>query len=260
MTPHIAFLGLGEAGSAIAGGLSARVTGYDPVWDGRPSPFTAAATPAEAVAGAQVIVALTAAVDAPAALESALGHTAEGAVYLDLSTGGTDLKRELADTAAAHGLLFAEGVLMAPVLRLRERTPALAAGPGAAKAAGVLTSCGMDLTALGARVGEAAARKLLRSIVVKGLTALMVESLRVAESEGLGDWCYDHLVETLTELDGDVVAKLLDGTVRHSVRRVEEMEAAAAMAKAAGESGAMAEATVEILRTVPLRGVPKAAP
>ncbi|GAA0820154.1 DUF1932 domain-containing protein [Streptosporangium amethystogenes subsp. fukuiense] len=78
-------------------------------------------------------------------------------------------------------------------------------------------------------LGEAAARKLLRSIVVKGLTALMVESLRVAESQGLGRWCYDHLVDTLTGLDGAVVRGLLDGTVAHSVRRVAEMEAAASM-------------------------------
>ncbi|MEV4379118.1 DUF1932 domain-containing protein [Streptosporangium sp. NPDC049644] len=259
MKPRVAFLGLGEAGYAIASGLSARahVTGFDPAWAGRPAEFTVSASAAEAVAGADVVIALTAAVDAPGALESVLTRTADTAIYLDLSTASPDLKRDLAATATAHGLTFAEGVLMAPVLRLPVRTPVLAAGPGAGRAAELLSACGMDVTSLGGEVGEAAARKLLRSIVVKGLTALMVESLRVAESQGLGRWCYDHLVDTLTGLDGDVVRGLLDGTVAHSVRRVAEMEAAASMARAAGEPAAMTLATAEVLRSVPGRGVPR---
>lgn len=259
MKPHVALLGLGEAGYAIAPGLSAHahVTGFDPAWTERAVDFTVTETPAEAVAGAQVIVALTAAVDAPGALKSALGHTADGAIYLDLSTGSPDLKRDLAETATAHGLTFAEGVLMAPVLRLLVRTPVLAAGPGAGRAAELLSACGMDITSLGGKVGEAAARKLLRSIVVKGLTALMLESLRVAETQELGEWCYDHLVDTLTELDGDVIRKLLDGTALHSVRRVAEMEAAAQMARSAGEPATMTQATAEVLKSVSGRGVPR---
>ncbi|WP_406315771.1 DUF1932 domain-containing protein [Streptosporangium sp. NBC_01639] len=259
MKPRVALLGLGEAGYAIASGLSthAHVTGFDPAWTDRPAGFTVLGSAAEAVAGAEVVIALTAAADAPGALASALGNTADGAVYLDLSTASPDLKRDLAATATAHGLTFAEGVLMAPVLRLLVKTPVLAAGPGAGRAAALLSACGMDITPLGGEVGEAAARKLLRSIVVKGLTALMVESLRVAETQGLGEWCYDHLVDTLTEVDGDVIRKLLDGTVRHSARRVAEMEAAASMAGTAGESAAMTRATVEVLRSVPGRGVPR---
>jgi len=256
--PRVAFLGLGEAGYAIASGLSAHahVTGFDPAWTDRPVEFTVSGSAAEAVSGADVVIALTAAADAPGALESVLGKTADTAIYLDLSTSSPDLKRALAATATAHGLTFAEGVLMAPVLRLLVRTPVLTAGPGAARAAELLLACGMDIRSLGERVGEAAARKLLRSIVVKGLTALMVESLRAAESQGLERWCYDHLADTLTELDGDVIRKLLDGTVRHSVRRVAEMEAAAQMVTSAGEPAAMTLAVVEVLKSVPGRGVP----
>jgi 3-hydroxyisobutyrate dehydrogenase-like beta-hydroxyacid dehydrogenase len=259
MKPHVAFLGLGEAGYAIASGLSghAHVTGFDPAWTDRPAGFTVTGSAAEAAAGAHLVIGLTAAVDAPAALRSALGHTAPDAVYLDLATAIPDLKRELAAAAAAHGLTFAEGVLMAPVLGLGMRTPVLVSGPRAGRAAELLAGCGMDVTSLGGKVGEAAARKLLRSIVVKGLTALMVESLRVAQAQGLEQWCYDHLVDTLTELDGDIVRRLLDGTVRHSVRRVAEMEAAAEMAESSGETAAMTLATAQVLRSVPDRGVPR---
>ncbi|MGI5156494.1 DUF1932 domain-containing protein [Microbispora sp. CA-102843] len=262
MRPHVAFLGLGEAGYAIASQLceNAHVTGFDPAWPtvppGRPVRFTVTGGAAEAVAGAQLVIGLTAAADAPAALRSALGHTAPGAVYLDLATGSPELKREMAAAATAHRVTFADGVLMAPVLRLGMRTPILVSGPGAARAAGLLAGCGMDVTCLGGTVGEAAARKLLRSVVVKGLTALMVESLRTARAHGLEQWCYDHLVETLTELDGDVIRRLLDGTVRHSVRRVAEMEAAAEMVEASGETAAMTLATAQVLKSVPGRGVP----
>jgi 3-hydroxyisobutyrate dehydrogenase-like beta-hydroxyacid dehydrogenase len=145
---------------------------------------------------------------------------------------------------------------MAPVLRLREKTPVLVAGPGAVRAAGLLNACGMAVTPVGEQAGDAAARKLLRSIVVKGLTALMIESLRVAETHGLRDWCHDHVVETLTELDADTIEGLLAGTALHSVRRVAEMEAAVQMARSAGEDGAMAQATAEVLRSVSARGLP----
>jgi 3-hydroxyisobutyrate dehydrogenase-like beta-hydroxyacid dehydrogenase len=260
--PHVAFLGLGEAGHAIASDLCAYapVTGFDPAWTERPVGYTVTAKAAEAVAGADLVIGLTTAADAPGALESALGHAAPGAVYLDLATASPALKRDMAATAAARGLTFAAGVLMAPVLRLGMRTPVLVSGPGAGRAAELLSACGMNVTSLAGDVGEAAARKLLRSIVVKGLTGLLVESLRTAEAQGLDEWCYEHLVATLTELDGDVVRRLLDGTVRHSVRRVAEMEAAAEMIESSGEPAAMTRATVEMLRSVPGRGVPRPGP
>jgi 3-hydroxyisobutyrate dehydrogenase-like beta-hydroxyacid dehydrogenase len=258
--PVIGILGLGEAGSAFAADLGerTRVTGYDPLWSGTPQGFRVAANAAEAVADADLILALTAAPDAAGALDSVLGQAPHGTLYADLSSSSPVLKAQLADTAAASGYLFADAVLLAPVLRARSATPMMASGPGAAAFAAMLSPLGAEITALGERAGEAAAHKLLRSIVVKGLTALLVESLHAAEDQGLLEWFSDHIVTTLSELDADSVAKLLVGTLSHSARRVHEMEATVEMIEAAGGDATMTRATVGVLTSVSAEtGIPR---
>lgn len=260
-TPRIAILGLGEAGSMFADELAAhaQVTGFDPAWMPRPTSFQVADSAADAVRDADVVLALTAGPDAAGALDSVVGHARAGAVYADLSSSSPGLKSELAHTAEKAGLVFSDTVLLAPVLRARLATPVLAAGAGAARLQSLLSALGMNITVVGADAvaGDAAARKLLRSIVVKGLTALMVESLRAAEDRGQLEWFSEHLVETLSDLTPEVVSRLLDGTLTHSVRRIHEMAAAVDMIEAGGGDATMTRATHDVLTTIDALGIPR---
>ncbi len=95
---------------------------------------------------------------------------------------------------------------------------------------------------------------LLRSMLTKGLTALLIESLRTAASEGLGDWFYGYAEDFLVTLTTEELEGFLDGTSVHSDRRIDEMTAAAVMAGVGGSSH-VATATVEVLRSVSA-GVP----
>jgi 3-hydroxyisobutyrate dehydrogenase-like beta-hydroxyacid dehydrogenase len=250
---RICVFGLGEAGSVLAADLcaaGASVAGYDPAPVRTPPGVERHDDPCAAATGAGTVLAVTAAADAAGALAQALDAIPRGATYADLATASAGLKRSLAATAAAAGLDFADVALMAPVAGTGLRTPALASGPGAARVVAVLGPLGMPVEHAGEEPGVAAARKLLRSVVVKGLTAAVMESLRAAEAAGLVEETWDNVVAQLTAADEAFVRRLVAGTGRHAARRVHEMEAAAEMLRELGVEPTMTEATAAHLRAV----------
>jgi 3-hydroxyisobutyrate dehydrogenase-like beta-hydroxyacid dehydrogenase len=255
---RIAVLGLGEAGATIAAGLAATadVHGFDP----RVAPALPGVTPAasahDAVAGAQVVLAVTAARDAEGALRSAAPALVPGALYADLATSGAKHKRELAGLAAAHGARFVDVALMSPVARLGVRTPALASGEAAGELAALLGQLGMDVVAMGTEAGQAAAQKLLRSVVLKGMAALLVEALRAARAAGVEQWLWRNVVEQLSSADEAFAVRLLEGTARHAERRVHEMDAVVELLEELGQEPVMSAATREVLASVARLGVP----
>lgn len=258
--PRIAILGLGEAGLTFATdlGAHAEVTGYDPLWTGQPQDFAVADSARDAVTEADIILAFTAAPDATGALDSVLGIARSGALYADFSSSSPALKTRLAAAAEEAELSFVDAVLLAPVLQARVQTPVLASGPGAQPFAVALSPLGMSITTLGSEPGEAAARKLLRSIVVKGLTALLVEALRSAEDEDMLEWFSEHIAQTLSDITPEFLAKLLDGTLVHSTRRIHEMTAAVEMIESRHGNAAMTRAIVEVLSSIGSdRGLPR---
>ena len=133
---------------------------------------------------------------ASAALEAAgdaAGGLREGQVYADLNASGAALKRAVAEVVAPTGAQFADVALMGVVPRDGLRTPALASGPGAQAFAEHLGPLGMPVEVLGAEPGAAAARKLLRSVFMKGLAASCLESLRAARAAGCEDWMREEI-------------------------------------------------------------------
>ena len=106
------------------------------------------------------------------------------------------------------------------------RTPALAAGTGAAGFVRVFSALGMPVTMVSNNPGDAAIRKLLRSVAIKGLASVVIEAMRAAERTGCADWLWANLAEELTRADAAFLSRLVRGTGRHAVRRLHEMEAA----------------------------------
>src|SRR5206468_477088 len=143
------------------------------------------------------------------------------------NTAAPELKRRLAEVIGPTGALFADVGLIGPVLGNGLHTPALVSGPGAEALAAALGPLGMPVTVVGDRPGEAAARKLARSVFAKGLAAAIGESLAAAEQLGFEEWLYADLERTLEGADGALLQRLIDGSRVHAKRRVEEMSAAA---------------------------------
>jgi 3-hydroxyisobutyrate dehydrogenase-like beta-hydroxyacid dehydrogenase len=256
----IAVFGLGEAGSEISTDLAAAgatVRGYDPADVDDVPGVQRSIEPGAAVAGAQLVMGITASTDAANALSQALEAIPSGAVYADLSSSSPGQERELAARAGGRGLQFADVALMSTVPGKGLRTPVLVSGPGAHKYADLLAPGGGSVEVVGPDAGQAAARKLLRSIVLKGLAGVVIESMRAANSAGLGEENWGNLVDQMTEMDEAFLRRIVDGTGQHSLRRQHEMEATVEMLHELGIDPVMTEATVESLSRMSVDGVPE---
>jgi 3-hydroxyisobutyrate dehydrogenase-like beta-hydroxyacid dehydrogenase len=256
---RVTVFGLGEAGSLIAADLARSeldVLGYDPAAVPTPDGVARAEDPISAVDRTDLVLSITAAADAAGALGQAAEAIPEGTMYADLSTASPGLKDALAAEAESHGLRFTDIALMAPVPGKGLATPALASGMGAEECARIINEHGGAVEYLSDVPGDAAARKLLRSIVTKGLTSLLVESLRAAEEYQASDWLWSHLVETITDADGALLVRLLDGTPPHIDRRIDEMRTAEEFIQAVGVETSMTRGTIESLLSVKRVGLP----
>jgi 3-hydroxyisobutyrate dehydrogenase-like beta-hydroxyacid dehydrogenase len=251
--PVITVFGLGEAGGLIGGDLATAgvmVRGYDPKPVATPQGVIRFDNPREAVKGSDIVIALTAAQDADAALEQAFDEIPETAQYADFSTGGSDLKQGLASRCAQRNIPFTDIALMAIVPGNGLKTPALASGSGAEKFCACFQQLGMPVESIGERAGDAAARKLLRSVMMKGLAAVVVEAMEAAHQAGCAEWLWDNMVNEISKADERLLPRLVQGTKTHALRRLHEMEASVAQIESLGAASTMTQSTVEVLRFV----------
>lgn len=233
--PRVALLGLGEAGSEIAADLLAAgvaVSGWDPAGDPGIEGLDFAADNAAAARGAHVVLSVNWASAALEAAGQALPALTPDTVFADLNTAAPERKREVAAAVEPSGARFADVALLSPVPGRGLATPAMVSGPGAEALRDALAPLGAPIEVLGPRPGEAAERKLLRSVFVKGMASAALESLEAARAAGCEEWAHEHLLETMENADGAMLDRLVAGSRTHARRRAEEMAAAAEMLRA----------------------------
>jgi 3-hydroxyisobutyrate dehydrogenase-like beta-hydroxyacid dehydrogenase len=170
-----------------------------------------------------------------------------GCLYADLNTAPPALKRAV---ASAVGVVFADVALMEPVPDWGVRTPALASGDGAERFAAAFERFGMPVTSVGPEPGAAAARKLARSVFMKGQAAAIGEALEAAGRLGCEDWLYRNIETTMAAADARLVRRLVEGSRQHAGRRVDEMAAAVAMLEELGVEPRIAAASEAWLRSL----------
>ena len=251
--PVVTVLGLGEAGGRLAADLvsaGVEVHGYDPMTSA-PEGAVQADDPAAAVSGSSVVLALTTAATALAAAESALPGLRAGAVYADLNTASPELKREIGALVAGAGARFADVALLGAVPAHGLRTPTLASGPGAQAFADVFRPVGMPVEVVSDRPGDAAIRKLVRSVFMKGLAASVLESLRAADAAGQARWLEGEIAAVIGE---PLLERLVEGSRRHALRRVDEMEAARELLLELGVEPRIAAASASVLAELAASG------
>lgn len=242
---------MGEAGSAIASdlvGVGVEVHAFDPADTHTPEGVHRHGLPTSAVAGAELVLAITAAADSRQAMAQAWEIIGAETVYADLATSSPKLKEELGDVAAERGVPFVDVALMAPVPGRGLSTPALASGPGAEIMSAALNPLGARLEAIGQTPGAAQARKLTRSVVTKGLASLIREAMAAARAAGHELWAWEHIAGLLSAMDEELVERLVAGTDLHVERRLAEMEAAAGFLEELGVPADMTAATIQHLR------------
>lgn len=222
-TMRVAVIGQGEAGSLIAGGLQEaglEVVGFDPVVPAHPTvPMTASVE--DAVDGADIVLSLNSSTVAFRIAQQVAPLLKGGAIYADLNTGTPALKKKLAALFADGA--FADVAIMSPVPGLSAKVPMGVAGTAARRFVDLLEPFGLNLEFVSDVAGEAAARKLIRSVLAKGIAAVTIDYLWAAESLGLQDWAYDEVQREFDAMSAETAKRYLTGTVKHVKRRQIEM-------------------------------------
>ena len=239
MSMTIAIIGFGEAGRTIGGGLVAagiaRVRAYD-IRHNESALIEAAkragveflGLPA-AVEGAALVFSLVTASSAVDAAHAAAKHLKPGQVYIDFNSVSPMTKRAVADAIAPSGADFVEAAIMAPVAEPKEKVPLFLSAPRAVEIAARLNALGMKADVAGDRVGDASMSKMLRSIFIKGIDALMLEGLTAARLAGIEERILDSVQKSFPGIDWRALSTYnLERTVAHGKRRAAEMQESAA--------------------------------
>lgn len=263
---QVGFIGFGEAGYTIGRGLRGagldQLFAYDIAWQSgdrgalirrraQDAGATLVASPGELAAAATVLLST---VTCSSALEAAQQNAPylKGAgdgdsqhVYADLNSVSPEVKRQIADVVAGAGAAFVEAAVMAPVGPYGQRVPMLLGGPGAERFVQVMRPFDMRLQILsGAGIGTAAAVKMCRSVVVKGLEALLTECALGASEYGATEHVFASLQESYPGIEWKKLADYnINRLVVHGERRAREMDEVAETLRDAGVEPIMAEAT-----------------
>ena len=114
------------------------------------------------------------------------------------------------------------------------------------EAANILNALGMNVTPVTTEPGRASAMKLCRSIVIKGLEAIMVDCAAAAKQWGVEDEVFASLDASYPSIDFRQLAETMGGRVRqHGVRRAAEMREAAMMVADLGMNPGLASAIAD---------------
>lgn len=256
---RLAVIGFGEAGRILAGGLVAsgrfEVSAYDIlVRDpaARVAMFAAAAerrvTMAEshrdAIAGARVIISAVTATAANDVAREAAGSLAPGQLFADINSVSPGTKRANAKLIEEAGGAYVDVAVMAPVPPYGLKVPILLGGAAAADLAARLSPAGMNLEVVASDVGTASAIKMCRSVMIKGMEALVAECLLGARHYGVENRVLASLEETFPQMKWDERADyLVSRIVVHGRRRAAEMREVAVTIREAGLEPFMAGAT-----------------
>jgi 3-hydroxyisobutyrate dehydrogenase-like beta-hydroxyacid dehydrogenase len=252
----IGFLGFGEAARSFADSLAARQTGMRfAAWDiiltdPDRSPAMQEAMNARGVEilsgphgydGCDWIFSAVTASQCLRAIGSAAQDIHPGQTVIDINSVTPAIKRQASEIITARGAAYLDMAVMAPVHPNGHGTPVCVAGPTAETLWPLLEAIGFNGQVVGTGPGAATAIKMVRSLFVKGLEAITVETLLAAEASG----CFDIILASLSAsypgLGWPKIASYhFDRLTEHGKRRSEEMMMSADTLDALGLNGDLA--------------------
>ena len=199
-----------------------------------------------ALKDAHVIFSLVTADQALIAAKNTASHITPNTLYLDCNSCAPDTKRCAAVLISNTGARYVDVAVMAPVQENLQKVPILMSGPHGDMALPVLESLTMTASLLSAEVGDASSVKMMRSIMIKGMEALMMECLLSARKAGVEEVVINSLENSFPEFSfKEKAAYMLERVTTHGLRRAAEMREVAKTVDQLGLDGDMARATAE---------------
>jgi 3-hydroxyisobutyrate dehydrogenase-like beta-hydroxyacid dehydrogenase len=258
---RIALIGYGEVGQIFGAALAtagvAQVKAFDilldePARSGRMRDHAArdgvhlSASAASAVADCDIVISAVTASATRDAAASAASAMREGAFLLDINSASPGTKSECGRLVGDAGGRYVEAAVMTSVPPYGIKVPMLLGGSQAALLAPTLASLGFAASVASDQLGVASAIKMCRSVIVKGMEAIVIESFVAARRFGVENQVLASLAETFPGLDWEQSGSyFFSRVIRHGRRRAEEMREAAATMREVGLEPILASAIAD---------------
>jgi 3-hydroxyisobutyrate dehydrogenase-like beta-hydroxyacid dehydrogenase len=257
---HIGMVGYGEVGKIFSAGLRNSMVSIS-AWDLKFDEASArdaelahaaranvqACASMQALCGqADFIISAVTASNTLVVAQTAARHIRLGATFLDLNSASPGTKQQAAQLIDAAGGYYVEAGVMTSVPPYGIRVPMLLGGATAQALVETLRGFGMNAKAVATEIGVASAIKMCRSVMIKGLEALVIESYSTARKYGVEGHMIPTLQETFPSIDWEAQgAYFFSRVAQHGKRRAEEMREAANTVREAGFEPWMATAIAE---------------
>jgi 3-hydroxyisobutyrate dehydrogenase-like beta-hydroxyacid dehydrogenase len=257
----VTVIGFGEAGSNLAAGLvkagAQSVAAYDIKFDradlvaemmarAHAVGVHPAATPAEAAAGSEIVIAAVTASNSLEVARVAAGYLKPDQYYLDINSVSPGKKREAAAIIDNAGGRFVDVAVMAPVAPYGIAVPMAVGGKWGRAVAERLVPFGFRIEVFEREIGYVSAMKMCRSVMIKGIESLIVEAMTAAVAYDVVDQVIPSLDEYFKGHDWRWQAEYMFGrVVEHGERRAAEMREAAKTVAEIGLEPLMTAATAE---------------
>jgi 3-hydroxyisobutyrate dehydrogenase-like beta-hydroxyacid dehydrogenase len=260
MLDRLGFIGFGEAAYHLAKGFKAEGVATISAFDihtnlprlgdkirsrAAETGVQLVASNAELAASTDIIIAAVTADQAIPAAEQTAPFLIPRHIYADLNSISPKSKEQVAAIASANGARFVEIAVMGPVPPYGHKVPTLIGGPAAPDFLDIFQPLGMRMEIVSTeKTGQAAAVKMFRSIVYKGIEALLFECVLGASQYGADERVFKSLAASIPGVDWKKLADYMVGrVVVHGERRAREMDEVAKTLEELGIEPMMASAT-----------------
>jgi len=256
---RVALVGYGEVGRILAEDLRARgvdVRAFDIKLHsdaGEPMREHAllhgvplAESHAALVQGADLVISAVTASQTVAVAQACAPALQAGTWFLDFNSASPGAKMGAAEFIDGVGGRYVEGAVMTSVPPYRSKVPLLLGGPEAGALAPLLGALGFAPQVASAKLGVASATKMCRSVMIKGLEAMVIESFTTARAYGVEDAVIASLHETFPGIDWEKQgAYFFQRVIEHGRRRSEEVVEVAEAVREIGLTPWSARGTAE---------------
>jgi 3-hydroxyisobutyrate dehydrogenase-like beta-hydroxyacid dehydrogenase len=256
----VGLVGYGEVGRILAEDLRAQglaVHAYDRKLDSEDTALVLqrhaeqhgvqlARSHAELAGRATLVISAVTASQTVAVAEAVAPGLQDGAFFLDFNSASPGAKQQACAIVDAGRGRYVEAAVMTSVPPHRIKVPMLLGGAHAAELLPQLRRLGFAPRIASAVLGLASATKMCRSVMIKGLEAMVIESFTAARHYGVEDAMIASLVETFPGINWEQQASyFFQRVIEHGRRRSEEVREVAQTVRDAGLTPWSAEGTAE---------------
>lgn len=254
---RVALVGYGEVGRILAEDLRPQgiaISAYDLKQDAVPAMrqhgaglgVAFCASHAALAAGADLVVSAVTASQSESVAAACAKGMRRGAWFLDFNSCSPGAKQRAGAVVDAAGGRYVEGAVMTSVPPKRLKVPLLLGGSGARDLQPLLNALGFAAEVASDRLGVASATKMCRSVMIKGLEAMVIESFTTARFHGVEDQVLASLKETYPGIDWEKEGSyFFQRVIQHGRRRAEEVREVAETVREAGLTPWSASGTAE---------------